>query len=59
MYILMYLASRVGLQQSPSTFPTFYISVSRSCKPTLSGFDTSFEVQRPETWTGVQNSSAL
>ena len=39
-------ASRVGLQQSPfSTFPCFYIFISRSCKPTLSGFDISFEAQ--------------
>ena len=46
-------ASIVGLRQSPSsTFPPFYGSISRSCKPTLPGFDTSFEVPRPETWTG-------
>ena len=48
--LVSYLASRAGLQQSPSlTFPAFYISVSRSCKSTLPGFDTSFEVPRPQT----------
>ena len=40
---LVYPASRVGLQQSPSsTFPTFYISISRLCKPT-----SIFEQNRP------------
>ena len=28
-------------------------------KPTLPGFDTSFAVLRPETWTGFQTFSAL
>ena len=38
---MRYPTSRVSLQQSPSsTFPTFYISISRSCKPSLPGFDT-------------------
>ena len=55
-----YPVSRVGLQQSlSSTFPTFYISISRSSKPALPGIDTSFEVPRPESWTGFQTSSAL
>ena len=36
-----------------------YISISRSCKPTLPGFDTSSEVLRPKTWTGFQTSSSL
>ena len=52
---MVYPASRVGLQQSPSTFPTFYISISHSCKPTHSckpAFFTSFEPSSPETWTG-------
>ena len=35
--ISTYPVSRVGLQKSPSsTSPTFYISISRSCKPVFS-----------------------
>ena len=60
-YLFNYHASRVSLRQSPSsTFPTFYISISRhSYKPTLPGFNTSFEVPHPETWTGFQTFGAL
>ena len=59
-FISFCLASRVVLQRSPSsTFPTFYISISRWFKATLLGLDTSFEVPRPETWTGFQHSSFL
>ena len=59
-HLQMYPASRVGLQQSPSsTFPSFYISINCLCKPTLPGFDTSFEVPRLETWTGLQTSITL
>ena len=57
--MVQYPASRVGLEQSPSTLPTFHISICRLCKPTLPGFDTPSEVRRPETWTGFQASSAL
>ena len=32
-------------------FPTFYMSISHSCKPALPGFHTCFEVLHPETWT--------
>ena len=50
LYTRGYPASKVGLQQFlSSTFPTFYISIRRSCEPTPPGFDTSFEVPRPET----------
>ena len=43
-YTVGYPASGVGLQQSPSsTSATFHISISRSCKPTLPGFDTFFK----------------
>ena len=53
-------ASRVSLQQSSSlTCPTFYISISRSYKPTLPGFGISFELPLPETWTGFQTFGAL